>query len=173
MESMMGGEATQDNNLSQNGKFYRYMILFIMVLFPICSVVIELYTQHLSDWVVVGGKWFLFWGVGVRLFTAGIKQAVNPSFTAKKIFNIKDTSSHPVVRELGYANICLGLAALVSLFEGSGRIVAAIAGGLYFGMAGLMHVIRKRSGTDETIAMVSDLFIFMLMAIYVVALKMV
>ena len=33
-------------------------------------------------------KWFIFSAVGLRLFLAGIKQIVDPAFTAKEIFHL-------------------------------------------------------------------------------------
>jgi hypothetical protein len=73
-----------------------------------------------------------------------------------------------VVRELGFANICMGLAAVISGFVPSWRMSAAFAGGLYFGIAGVMHVIKKRSTHNEWIALVSDLFVFVLVASWLV-----
>ena len=46
------------------------------------------------------------------------------------------------------------------------RPVAAITGGLYFGLAGLLHVFRAPASLNETIAKVSDLFIFGVVLLY-------
>jgi len=77
------------------------------------------------------GKWFIFSAVGLRLFLAGIKQVKNPEFTANQIFHIDSPESYPILRELGFANICFGLVAIVSLFKPDWRIVSAFASGIY------------------------------------------
>ncbi len=60
--------------------------------------------------------------------------------------------------------ICLGLAAAISGFAPSWRVGAAFAGGLYFGIAGAMHVVKRPATPNEWIALVSDLFIFAVVA---------
>ncbi|MBS1615621.1 MAG: hypothetical protein JST06_05825 [Bacteroidetes bacterium] len=83
------------------------------------------------------GKWFIFSAVGLRLFLAGIKQATNPAFTAKEIFHIDSPDSLPIVRELGFANLCFGLIGIVSLFLPAWRVVSAFGSGIYYGIAWL------------------------------------
>ena len=111
-------------------------------------------------------KWFIFSAVGLRLFFAGIKQVKNPEFTAKQIFQINGPESYPILRELGFANICFGLVALVSFFKPDWRIVSAFASGLYYGIAGIQHIFKKSSGINEKFAMWTDLLIFALLLIY-------
>lgn len=112
------------------------------------------------------GKWFIFSAVGLRLFLAGIKQVKNPEFTAKQIFHIDSPESFPILRELGFANICFGLVAIVSLFKPEWRIVSAFASGLYYGIAGVQHALKKTSGINEKFALWTDLIIFVLLFIY-------
>ena len=94
------------------------------------------------------------------------RQAINPSFTALQIFRIRESSCLIVVRELGLANICLGVLGIGSIVWPSWRMPAAIAGGLYFGLAGLIHVFKPADTVNEIVAMVSDLFIFFVMILY-------
>jgi hypothetical protein len=115
---------------------------------------------------LIAGKWFIFWSVGIRLFIAGLRQSINPAFTAEKIFNITNHDSHVIVRELGFANICSGLVGILSLFFVQWRIPAAFGSGLYFGIAGINHILKGAAGTNEFIAMVSDIIIFSCMLIY-------
>ncbi|MBN8788397.1 MAG: hypothetical protein J0I84_15000 [Terrimonas sp.] len=88
-------------------------------------------------------KWFIFSAVGLRLFLAGIKQVKNPEFTAKQIFHVESADCFPILRELGFANICFGLVGIVSLFRPDWRIVSAFASGLYYGIAGIQHELKK------------------------------
>lgn len=95
------------------------------------------------------------------------RQAVKPAFTAKDIFHIDSVESHTIVRELGFANICFGLLGILSLFVLQWRSAAAFTGGMYMGIAGVYHIIKKPASPNEVIAMVSDIFIFLVMAGYV------
>lgn len=114
------------------------------------------------------GKWFIFSAVGLRLFLAGIKQTTNPAFTAKEIFHIESTESFPVVRELGFANLCFGLIGIVSLFLPQWRIVSAFASGLYYGIAGAQHLFKKTAGANEKFALITDIIIFIFLTVYFV-----
>jgi hypothetical protein len=148
---------------------YLLSILLFMVLLPILCVVIQWRVQDMPlDWPLLG-KWFVFWPVGVRLFIAGLRQATKPAFTAREIFHLNSDDSFPIIKELGFANVSMGGIAILSLFFASWRIPAAAAGGLYFGLAGFLHLFKKRDSNNETIAMISDLYIFLLMALYLAA----
>jgi hypothetical protein len=83
------------------------------------------------------------------------------------IFKIQHTGSHVIVRELGFANICMGTLGILSLFFIQFRLAAAITGGLYFGLAGLVHIFRKPESKNENLAMGSDIFIFIIVLFYV------
>jgi len=112
------------------------------------------------------GKWFIFSAVGLRLFAAGIKQIKDPRFTARQIFQIEAVEVLPVVRELGFANLCFGLVGIASLCLPQWRVVSAFASGLYYGIAGLQHLIKKPAGVNELFALVTDLLIFAVLLAY-------
>jgi len=151
-------------------KSYLLVVVFLMLVLPALSAIIEyIFYSPKTFFIPLSGKWFLFWGVGVRLFTAGLKQAINPAFTAKTIFHLESSEALLIVKELGLANICLGLVAIISIFCPTWRMASAFAGGLYFGLAGLMHIIKKPIGPDEQLALVSDVFMFAVMAVYMIS----
>ena len=159
-------ENAKDLTLS---KSYLAIVLLLMFVLPLLSIIIEwgIHKQP-SSMMYLTGKWFLFWAVGVRLLSAGLKQAIQPSFTAREIFHIENEESFIVVRELGFANICLGAIGIISLFIPGWRMAAAFAGGLFFGIAGVGHLIKGAVSTNEWIALVSDVFIFLVMAAYLI-----
>jgi len=147
-------------------KLYLASVLLFMLLLPVISIVIDAgYKSGISIFYI--GKWFVFWAIGIRLLTAGLRQVIKPAFTAKDIFHIDSIESHIIVRELGFANICFGLAGVLSLYIPEWRTAAAFTGGLYMGIAGVQHIIKKPSTPNEVVAMVSDIFIFLVMAVYV------
>jgi hypothetical protein len=49
-------------------------------------MLVEALVTHapLDLWLLLG-RWFVFWAVGVRLLTAGIRQIAQPRFTAETI----------------------------------------------------------------------------------------
>jgi hypothetical protein len=114
------------------------------------------------------GKWFVFSAVGLRLLVAGIKQTTDPAFTARKIFHLEGTDALPIVRELGFANICFGLIGIASLAFPSWRLASAFGSGLYYGFAGLQHIFKKPAGVNERFALFTDVVIFLVLLVYFV-----
>jgi hypothetical protein len=55
----------------------------------------------------------------------------------------------------------------MSLFFPPCRIVSAFGSGIFYGIAGINHLIKKPASPNETIALVSDIFIFIALFIYV------
>jgi hypothetical protein len=101
----------------------------------------------------------------MRLTIAGIRQLSNPTFTAKDIFSIDDPAATKIVVELGFATLCMGLAGLLSLWFQDWVWASAVSGGLYLGFAGLVHARSGHRNKKENAAMVSDLFVFAVLAI--------
>jgi len=139
-----------------------------MLILPLISILIDFsINKHGIGLISLIGKWFVFWAIGCRLFTAGLRQAIKPQFTAKTIFHFKDNESFIIIRELGFANICAGLTGIISLMIPQWRIVIAFSSGLFFGLAGINHLFRKLNNSNELIPLVSNIFVFIIMALYV------
>ncbi len=152
---------------SDINKIYVISVLAFTILLPlICSVVQILIEKNTALSFELLGKWFIFSAVGIRLFLAGIRQSTNPAFTAKEIFHIDTPVVFPILRELGFANICFGLIGIASLFFPQWRIVSAFGSGLYYGMAAALHLFRKPAGGNEKFALITDLFIFGFLLVY-------
>jgi hypothetical protein len=148
-------------------RFYLTTVLVLMLVVPgACTIVESLRSDGQLLSAAVAGKWFVFWAIGVRLCSAGIRQATKPAFTARTIFHMEGDDAFVVIRELGFANICLGSIALGSLFAAAWRVPAAVAGGLFFGIAAAQHVIKRPAGVNELVALVSDSFITVVVAAY-------
>lgn len=74
---------------------YLVSILLLMLVFPAASILAEhFYFQSAAPLIDLFGKWFVFWGAGVRLLTAGLVQFFRPRFTAERIFGM--TSDDPL-----------------------------------------------------------------------------
>jgi len=146
--------------------FYITSVSVLTFVLPTIGFIAEHFITDTALTLDLFSKWFIFSAVGLRLFFAGVKQVKNPEFTAKHIFHIDSPDSFSILRELGFANICFGLTAIVSLFKPEWRIVSAFASVIYYGIAGIQHGLKKISGINEKFALWSDLFIFVILLIY-------
>jgi hypothetical protein len=147
-------------------KKYFISVTLLTFIIPILGFIIESSLKNIPFTFNVFGKWFIFSAVGLRLWVAGIQQSAKPAFTAREIFHIQSSDSFPIVRELGFANLCFGLVGIISVFKPEWRIVSAFASGLYFGIAGLQHLIKKPVSSNETLALWTDLIIFFVLLAY-------
>lgn len=149
---------------------YFATVILLLLIFPVASVTIEtLRSGEAASLMFLIGKWFVFWAVGVRLFIAGARQVVQPRFTAEEIFGIRDRGSFAIVREVGFANLSMGLLGICSIVRPDWIVPAAIVGGLYYGLAGAGHIFHSNKNAKENVAMISDGFIFLLLLAFVVA----
>jgi hypothetical protein len=99
-----------------------YLLTVLLLLFVLpagCVLAEAIAGRDASDLLLIVGKWFVFWGVGVRLFLAGVRQIFQPAFTATKIFELVEPGALPIVRELGFANVTMGALGLASLANGA------------------------------------------------------
>lgn len=151
---------------------YIAMVALTMLLLPAASVLIQHATQPDVSIMSLVGRWFVFWGVGVRLGAAGLRQFIQPAFTAKEIFHMSSDEALPLVRELGVANVATGLVGVLSLSFPSFVLPVAISAGVFYGVAGVRHVAERDRSLNETVAMASDLFLFVVLAAFVAASSM-
>jgi hypothetical protein len=147
---------------------YFVVVILLLFVFPMASVIAEAtLSSNGASIIFLVGKWFAFWAVGVRLFIAGLRQVIQPGFTAKEIFGIQDTASFAIVREVGFANLSMGLLGICSVVRQGWIVPAALVGGLYYGLAGAGHIFHKNKNAKEYTAMISDGFVFVLLAVFV------
>jgi hypothetical protein len=147
--------------------YFVFVILLLLIL-PAASVITEsALSSHTCSILALTGKWFVFWAAGIRLFIAGIRQVVQPRFTAEEIFGLHDRGSFAIVRELGFANLSIGFLAICSIFRSEWLIPAAIVGGLYYGLAGAGHIFHPCKNAKQYTAMISDWFVFLVLLLFV------
>jgi hypothetical protein len=145
---------------------YLAVVALTMFILPIASVLIDHGMHPAAAWMVLVGKWFVFWSVGVRLFLAGGRQVLQPSFTATEIFHIASGEALPLIQELGVANFAAGVVGLASILEPSFVLPAAISATIFYGVAGFRHIAERGKSPNETIAMTSDLFMFVVLGAF-------
>jgi hypothetical protein len=148
---------------------YLVMILVLMGAAPAVCAAVELAVHGGADPAWAIARWFVFWSVGVRLILAGVRQIANPEFTARTIFQVGEPAALKIVRELGFANFSLGVLGVSAIFNRNWVLAAAIAGGLFFGLAGVQHATHSGRNRLQTIAMISDLWLFLVLAACLIA----
>ncbi|WP_159709171.1 DUF6790 family protein [Arthrobacter sp. 18067] len=137
-----------------------YFILVIAqtVALPIIAGSIELAVSG-GDAVLVLGKWWVFWGVGTRLLVAGVAQVSGKGPTAAILgASIPTVQEKQLTRELGMANVGMGLAGLLALVP-AWALPAGFAGGVFLFVAGITHVPKKNKNAKETLATWTDLLV--------------
>ena len=147
---------------------YLAIVALTMFVLPLASMIID-HAFHASDpWLFLVGRWFVFWGVGVRLGLAGARQYFQPAFTAKEIFHISGDEALLLVRELGVANAATALIGLLSLAAPSFILPVAISACFFYAVAGIRHVAESSRSSNENVAMASDLFMGAVLGVFVV-----
>jgi hypothetical protein len=149
---------------------YIPMVVGLTVVLPVLSIIIEFAISGGSaDLIALVGKWFLFWAVGVRLFTAGLSQVFRPSFTVENILGSDNVGAVQIVKELSFANIGFGLLGLIAPWVAGWGVPAAIAPAIFLGLAGIVHVAKKDKNTKEWVATLTDLFVAAVLLVFVIA----
>ena len=138
---------------------YIAVVILTMALLPAAAVLVEHAAHPGSGLVFLVGRWFVFWGVGVRLGIAGLRQFLQPEFTARQIFGMNTDEALPVIRELGIANAATAVVGLLSLYMPGFLLPVAISAGLFYGIAGIKHLAASDRSLNENVAMASDLFL--------------
>ena len=134
---------------------YFLLVSLLMGVLPLASIVGE---AGLRPDLAVAGKWFVFWMVGARLFVAGLRQILQPRYTAEKILGLPGEANRVVVRELGFANLALGIGGLGSLAAPSWTPPLALVGGIFYAAAGIQHALHAGRNKMQSFAMATDLF---------------
>ncbi len=144
---------------------YLISIAVLMVLAPVASVLLGFRHSPGASVAALTLRWAAFWMVGGRLFLAGLRQVVQPRYTAATILGIEHTDSLLVVRELGFANLALGAIGLGSAVWTRWTAPAAVGGAIFYGLAGLNHLRAGQRTVSARIAMISDLWALIVLAV--------
>jgi hypothetical protein len=166
METNVRQKAFGKDQEHRQASLYLVVLFILMFGFPLLSVFLEYRMRRTPLDPGLIGKWFVFWSIGVRLFIAGIGQIAMPGIAVLRIFHATEEKG-PGIRELGLANISMGIMGMVSLVYDEWRPLAAITGGIFFGLAGLRHLFRKPGNFHDIAAMVTHQLIAVIMMMYV------
>jgi len=147
---------------------YIAVVALLTFVLPLGSAFVEHAPPGAAPFMGLIGKWFVFWAAGVRLALAGARQLFQPEFTARQIFKIEGSDALPLVREIGAANLALGAVGAASLWRPDFIPPIALVGTIFYGIAGFRHALETGRTLNETVAMGSDLFVFIMLAAYAV-----
>jgi hypothetical protein len=138
---------------------YFAIVVALMLVLPLTSIEIQVLSEGPGVLTAaLAAKWFVFWMVGVRLLLAGLRQIVQPRYTAEQILGVKDPDATLIVRELGIANTAIGSVGAASLFFRDWEFPIALAGTIFYALAGINHLTDKHRNRLQSFAMISDLF---------------
>lgn len=155
-------------------RMYIPMVAVLMLVAPLAFVTGQL-LQHPPGMMSAAAimpiiaKWYVFWAVGVRLVLAGLRQMLQPRYTALTILGIKSEDSLRVVRELGFANTAIGSVGVLTLVAPSWLLAAALAGAVFYGLAAINHFLHRPRNKLQNVAMLSDLFASLVLAVCLAA----
>ncbi|MEJ8853115.1 DUF6790 family protein [Variovorax robiniae] len=136
---------------------YFILVAVLMFIAPAACIAFAVLAHHAAlDWALAL-RWFTFWIVGARLGSAGLRQMLNPAFTARQILGIEGDDALLLVRELGFANTAFGAIGILSLWWPAWAAPAAIAGAVFLGLAGINHAMQAHRNARENFAMLTDL----------------
>lgn len=145
---------------------YIAVVALLTFVLPLGSALVERALPGAAPFMALIGKWFVFWAAGIRLVVAGARQLFQPGFTARHIFKIEGSDAFPLVREIGASNLALGAVGVASLWRPDFVLPVALAAAIFYGIAGFRHLLERGRSLNETIAMASDLFVFIALAVY-------
>ncbi len=147
---------------------YLLSVLLLMVVLPILSIGEDHFYLHSAlPLMSLVGKWFVFWGAGIRVFFAGLRQFFQPRFTAEQILGIRSEDSLLFVRELGAANLGAGIVRIASLAKPSFVLPVAVGAAVFFGITGIRHATDRCRTRNQNIAMISDFFVSLVLVTYI------
>jgi hypothetical protein len=138
---------------------YIVAVAALLLVLPVSFILGDASIAHVQITGPLIQKWFVFWSVGVRLCLAGLRQMLQPDYTAKVILSLKGEEASFVVRELGIANFSIGAVGLTGLWISSWRSAGALAGVVFYALAGVNHLRHRERGRLQNVAMASDLLV--------------
>ena len=147
-------------------RMYAFIVIGLMLVIPIgCTLYDVFHSNHGTFSFGILLQWLVFWAVGVRLLLAGLRQIFQPGYTAEVVLGIKGDDCRRVIRELGFGCTAIGCIGAGSLFSETWLLPAAIAGAVFYGLAGVNHFLHKARGMTENVAMVSDVLVAVVLII--------
>ncbi len=119
------------------------------------------------------GKWYVFWAGGVRLFASGLRQTLGPRLRHKQPVEVDREPSERTAQRLSLVKLLIGALCIATEFVFSVPFMPSVAtlpagvvaAGAFYGLSGLHHVRTPTRNARQTLAMVTDLLVFAVLAV--------
>jgi len=141
---------------------YLINVFGIILVLPVISIGINVFInfkkKNKNNFPEIIGNWFIFWSIGIRLFTTGLMQIFNPVYTANLLqLNLNDFI---VIRELGLSNFSIGLLGIISFFKHGLQKYVCLYILIFFSGASIIHITRllQYAYLDEIITLITNIF---------------
>lgn len=147
-----------------NVNFHAIFVLTVMIVIPIICTLIEFFGKK-DGFFNLLLKWVIFWTIGIRALTAGFMQFTNPQYTMGLLS--LPVESTIIVRELGFLQFGVGLAAILSMFKKSYLEPVLICHGIFMVGASYLHISRaSHIDFGELVSLLGDLLVVTIVIIY-------
>ncbi len=153
------------NTAARRDRYLLTTALFV-ILFPVISICGEAIIKRISVDPGLTGKWFIFWVAGVRLSFTGIKHIYRRGAAPAAFFYGEKKENFLMIRELGFANITIGVMGMLSVVNSNWRQIAGLAAAIFFGLSALQHFFIKPVNGKEMAIMVTDIIVFAILLLY-------
>lgn len=143
--------------------------LGVNLICPLLCIAVEIYVRKRNkrNTKAISLKWFAFWVIGVGALITGLMQSLNPAFTAGLLK--LQSNDFIIVRELGVAQIGMGILGLLTVKNLNYRKPAAIVYGIFIFGCTLIHFTRiSIISSGEIAALVTDVWIVVVSAAQVI-----
>jgi len=139
--------------------YFAFVVLTTLIAPLVSGIITGMTTGWAGGPLQIFGVWWVFWGVGIRLLFAGFSQISRPQFTSKEILHIDAPETAQIIQELGFMNVSIGLAAVISLWVPGWAPAIGLAGGGFLLLAGIRHIGKRGKNAKEWTAAVTDLIV--------------
>lgn len=151
--------------------FHLISKISISVILPLICILIEIAIFKRQNKTIIFKniflKWLCFWVIGFSAISVGVMQAFNPSYTADLLH--VNMSDFIIVQELGYAQLGIGIVALLSLKWVQFKKPAVIAYGTFIFGCTVIHFLRFSAiDLGEIISTLNDIWILIVAALIVI-----
>jgi len=143
------------------------MDFLLLAILPLLSAAAEHHFVHASISIILLGKWFMFWTIGIRLLIKGFVQVIRSRRNGNSSLLSKD-ETWEVAKILGLAKMALAGMGFLCVVNDQWSLLATITVGVYLGLTGFQHDFKRPSTTTGWMNMSYDVLVFSVIAVCLV-----
>jgi len=140
-------------------------IFGIILILPFLSIGINIFInsrkniQQNTIELVLG--WLIFWSLGIRTFSVGLMQTINPIYTSNLLQ--LELNDFIIIREHGLNNIGIGFLCIISFFRHFLRKYSCMIILISYTGFSILHITRIETiNFEEIISLIIDLIIIII-----------